>query len=263
MCFKKNGLAGFSPAEMQQIWKELTNGIITADKTTPKSNQDQGSTKVTGRQSSDRWLSTPHSAEWYDPSWSVRTETTLLLVLHVSFFFFMCLSLLLLLLLHVSSSSSSSSCVFFFFFMRLLLLLVLFLLHVISSSSSSSCVSLSSCVFLLLHVSSSSSSFSKHQRQVIPSLREMFAFATRLIPLGTWDCSRLFSLCSATWRRKKEKKVHLNACPKIKVNSSPFVSPLAPLYPSLSFSCHLKKKKKDKDFYIGFIEAFAPFFIYF
>ncbi|TNN27223.1 Forkhead box protein P2 [Liparis tanakae] len=59
----KNALAGFSPAEMQQLWKELTNGITTADKTTPRSSQDQGSTKVTGRQSSDRWPSTPHSAE--------------------------------------------------------------------------------------------------------------------------------------------------------------------------------------------------------
>ncbi|XP_034391760.1 forkhead box protein P2-like [Cyclopterus lumpus] len=55
------GPAGFSPAEMQQIWKELTNGV-TEDKTTSKSHQDSSSSN-TGRQSGDRRPSSPHSAE--------------------------------------------------------------------------------------------------------------------------------------------------------------------------------------------------------
>lgn len=61
-------LAGFSPAEMQQMWKELTNGI-TEDKTTLKGNQDSSannmSTKVTGRQSGDQQSSSPRRTEWY------------------------------------------------------------------------------------------------------------------------------------------------------------------------------------------------------
>lgn len=62
-------LAGFSPAEMQQIWKELTNGI-TEDKTTSQGNQDSSSnnimsTKVPGRQSGDQQSSSPCGAEWY------------------------------------------------------------------------------------------------------------------------------------------------------------------------------------------------------
>ncbi|XP_044047722.1 forkhead box protein P2-like isoform X2 [Siniperca chuatsi] len=59
--------AGFSPAEMQQIWKELTSGI-TEDKTTLRGNQDSSannimSTKVTGRQTGDQQSSSPHRAE--------------------------------------------------------------------------------------------------------------------------------------------------------------------------------------------------------
>ncbi|XP_068459531.1 forkhead box protein P2-like isoform X2 [Clinocottus analis] len=60
---------GFSPAEMQHIWKELTNGI-TEEKTTSKSNQDlssnnTASTKVTGIQTGDQPASSPpsHRAE--------------------------------------------------------------------------------------------------------------------------------------------------------------------------------------------------------
>lgn len=62
---------GFSPAEMQQIWKELTNGV-TEDKSTSKGNQDSTannvSTKVTGRLSGDYQTSSPRRAEWYDLS---------------------------------------------------------------------------------------------------------------------------------------------------------------------------------------------------
>ncbi|KAM9352320.1 forkhead box protein P2-like [Symphorus nematophorus] len=58
---------GLSPAEMQQIWKELTNGI-TEDKTTLKGNQDSPannimSVKVTGRQASDQQTPSPRRAE--------------------------------------------------------------------------------------------------------------------------------------------------------------------------------------------------------
>ncbi|XP_029290343.1 forkhead box protein P2-like [Cottoperca gobio] len=58
---------GFSPAEMQQIWKELTNGI-TEDKITSKANQDSSanntmSTKVTAMQSADQQSSPPRGAE--------------------------------------------------------------------------------------------------------------------------------------------------------------------------------------------------------
>ncbi|XP_074490068.1 forkhead box protein P2-like isoform X1 [Sebastes fasciatus] len=61
--------AGFSPAEMQQMWKELTNGITNEDKTTWKGSQDSSSannimsTKVTGRQTGDRQSSSPRRAE--------------------------------------------------------------------------------------------------------------------------------------------------------------------------------------------------------
>ncbi|XP_070686562.1 forkhead box protein P2-like [Pempheris klunzingeri] len=59
---------GFSPAEMQQIWKELTNGI-TDDKTTSKGSQDSSannmmSMKVTGRQTGDLQTSSPCRAEY-------------------------------------------------------------------------------------------------------------------------------------------------------------------------------------------------------
>ncbi|XP_049430278.1 forkhead box protein P2-like [Epinephelus fuscoguttatus] len=59
--------AGLSPAEMQQVWKELANGL-TEDKTTLKGNQDSSannimSTKVTGRQSSDQQSPSPRRAE--------------------------------------------------------------------------------------------------------------------------------------------------------------------------------------------------------
>ena len=84
-------LAGFSPAKMQQIWKELTNGI-TEDKTTSKDNQDSSatnimSTKVTGRQTGDQQSSSPRRAQWYDLSvWCckliVRTEMILPLSKH-------------------------------------------------------------------------------------------------------------------------------------------------------------------------------------
>ncbi|XP_026221834.1 forkhead box protein P2-like [Anabas testudineus] len=57
---------GFSPSEMQQIWKELTNGI-TEDKTTLKGSlyapaNNAVSTKVTGRQAADQ-QSSPRRAE--------------------------------------------------------------------------------------------------------------------------------------------------------------------------------------------------------
>lgn len=60
-------LVGFSPSEMQQIWKELTNGI-TEDKTTLKGSlyapaNNAVSTKVTGRQAADQ-QSSPRRAEW-------------------------------------------------------------------------------------------------------------------------------------------------------------------------------------------------------
>ena len=63
-----NVLAGFSPAEMLQIWKELTHGI-TEDKMTSKANQDSSaynmmSAKVTGRPSGDQQSASPRSAEW-------------------------------------------------------------------------------------------------------------------------------------------------------------------------------------------------------
>lgn len=59
---------GFSPAEMQQIWKELTNGI-TEDKTAIKGNHESSangemSTKVTGGQTGDQQSPSPHRAEW-------------------------------------------------------------------------------------------------------------------------------------------------------------------------------------------------------
>ncbi|XP_030280958.1 forkhead box protein P2-like [Sparus aurata] len=58
---------GLSPAEMQQIWKELTNGL-TNDKTTSKGNQDSPvhdmmSTKVRRRQAGDQETSSPQRAE--------------------------------------------------------------------------------------------------------------------------------------------------------------------------------------------------------
>ncbi|XP_067446475.1 forkhead box protein P2-like isoform X2 [Thunnus thynnus] len=59
--------AGLSPAEMQQIWRELTNGI-TEDKTTLKTNQSSAAnnikpTKVTGRQTADQQSASPRRAE--------------------------------------------------------------------------------------------------------------------------------------------------------------------------------------------------------
>ncbi|KAK1888532.1 Forkhead box protein P2 [Dissostichus eleginoides] len=59
--------AGFSPAEMLQIWKELTHGI-TEDKMTSQANQDSSannmmSAKVTGRPSGDQQSASPRSAE--------------------------------------------------------------------------------------------------------------------------------------------------------------------------------------------------------
>lgn len=65
-------LGGLSPAEMHQIWKELTNAV-SEDKPTSKANQDSSandtvSTKVTGRQTADQQTSSPRRAEWYDPS---------------------------------------------------------------------------------------------------------------------------------------------------------------------------------------------------
>ncbi|GLD58999.1 forkhead box protein P1-like protein [Lates japonicus] len=61
---------GFSPAEMQQIWKELTNGI-TEDKTAIKGNHESSangvmSTKVTGRQTGDQQSPSPRRAECAD-----------------------------------------------------------------------------------------------------------------------------------------------------------------------------------------------------
>ncbi|KAI3371100.1 hypothetical protein L3Q82_023740, partial [Scortum barcoo] len=61
--------AGFSPAEMQQIWKELTNGM-TEDKTTLKGSQDSStnnnmSVKVTGRESGDQQCSPPRRTDWH------------------------------------------------------------------------------------------------------------------------------------------------------------------------------------------------------
>ncbi|XP_071343858.1 forkhead box protein P2-like [Trachinotus anak] len=61
---------GFSPAEMQQIWKELTNGI-TEDKTTIKGNHDSPansitSTKVTGRRAGEQQSPSPRRAECAD-----------------------------------------------------------------------------------------------------------------------------------------------------------------------------------------------------
>ncbi|KAI9519654.1 hypothetical protein NQZ68_025792 [Dissostichus eleginoides] len=58
---------GFSPAEMLQIWKELTHGI-TEDKMTSQANQDSSannmmSAKVTGRPSGDQQSASPRSAE--------------------------------------------------------------------------------------------------------------------------------------------------------------------------------------------------------
>lgn len=65
-CMFLYGSAGFSSSEMQQIWKELTNGI-TEDKTTMKGNHDAVSAKVTGRQTGDQ-LCSPRGAEWWDVS---------------------------------------------------------------------------------------------------------------------------------------------------------------------------------------------------
>lgn len=72
VCFCRIFLGGLSPAEMQQIWKELTNGL-TNDKTTSKGNQDSlvhdmMSTKVRRRQAGDQETSSPQRAEWYDLS---------------------------------------------------------------------------------------------------------------------------------------------------------------------------------------------------
>ncbi|XP_071778853.2 forkhead box protein P2-like [Centroberyx gerrardi] len=58
--------AGFSPAEVQQIWKELTNGI-TEDKSPKKDHLDSASTnvtpaKVTGRQTSDHAVKADRAA---------------------------------------------------------------------------------------------------------------------------------------------------------------------------------------------------------
>ncbi|XP_051237422.1 forkhead box protein P2-like [Dicentrarchus labrax] len=58
---------GFSSAEMQQIWKELTNGM-TEDQTTSQGNEDSStnnimSTKVTRRQAGDQQTSSPSRAE--------------------------------------------------------------------------------------------------------------------------------------------------------------------------------------------------------
>ncbi|XP_070829292.1 forkhead box protein P2-like [Chaetodon trifascialis] len=58
---------GLSPAEMHQIWKELTNAV-TEDKTTSKANQDSSandtvSTKVTAKQPADQLTSSPRRAE--------------------------------------------------------------------------------------------------------------------------------------------------------------------------------------------------------
>lgn len=70
VCFL-NLSAGLSSAEMQQIWKELTNGITEA-KTTVKANQSSADnninpTKVTtGRHTADQQSASPRRAEWYD-----------------------------------------------------------------------------------------------------------------------------------------------------------------------------------------------------
>ncbi|XP_019121345.2 forkhead box protein P2-like [Larimichthys crocea] len=55
---------GLSPAEMQQIWKELTNGA-TEDKSTSKDSpaHNNVSAKVTGRRSTDHQTSSPRGAE--------------------------------------------------------------------------------------------------------------------------------------------------------------------------------------------------------
>lgn len=71
MCFLFYVLGGLSPAKMQQIWRELTNGV-TEDKTRLKGNQDSCasdimSTKVTGRQTGDQQTSSQR-AEWYNLS---------------------------------------------------------------------------------------------------------------------------------------------------------------------------------------------------
>ncbi|XP_059190744.1 forkhead box protein P2-like [Centropristis striata] len=54
--------AGVSPAEMQQIWKELTNGIME-DKMTLKGNQDSSANNTAGRQSNDQQSPSPRRAE--------------------------------------------------------------------------------------------------------------------------------------------------------------------------------------------------------
>nr|XP_019934175.1 PREDICTED: forkhead box protein P2-like [Paralichthys olivaceus] len=61
---------GFSPAELQQIWKELTNGL-TDDKTAIKGNHDSStddirSTQVRGRQADDQPPLSPHRTERAD-----------------------------------------------------------------------------------------------------------------------------------------------------------------------------------------------------
>ncbi|XP_060933248.1 forkhead box protein P2-like [Limanda limanda] len=61
---------GFSPAELQQIWKELTNGF-TEDKTTIKSNYDSStndtrSTQVRGRQADVQPSPSPRTTECAD-----------------------------------------------------------------------------------------------------------------------------------------------------------------------------------------------------
>ncbi|XP_029909372.1 forkhead box protein P2-like [Myripristis murdjan] len=58
---------GFSHAELQQIWRELTSGI-TEDKNTKKDNLDSASTnitpaKTTGRQTNDQKPPSPHKEE--------------------------------------------------------------------------------------------------------------------------------------------------------------------------------------------------------
>lgn len=63
-----NLLAGFSSAEIQLLWKELTNGI-TEDKTTTKSDIDPSAnnikpSKLTRRQTGDRQAAPPRRAEW-------------------------------------------------------------------------------------------------------------------------------------------------------------------------------------------------------
>ncbi|XP_047189304.1 forkhead box protein P2-like [Scophthalmus maximus] len=60
-------LGGLSPAELQQLWKELTKGI-REDKTTSKGNHDSSarSTQVTGGRSGDRQSPPPGGAECAD-----------------------------------------------------------------------------------------------------------------------------------------------------------------------------------------------------